>query len=99
MQLAKKRFTPTGEKVVLQMFKLTETEAGIALPDTVNPLAYKTPQALVVSVGPDVKQLKRGDKVLVPAGIPCLEVKHLADRFLVMDEKMVVGVLDEEPTE
>ncbi len=97
MKLAKKRFTPTGKKVVLQMFKLTETEGGITLPDNVNPLSYKTPHALVVAVGPDVKQLKRGDRVLVPAGAPCLEVKHMADRFLVMDEDLVVGVLLEEP--
>ena len=53
---------PLGDRVVLKQQEAEEkTKSGIILPDS----AKEKPQAaVVVSVGPDVDQVKEGDKVI-----------------------------------
>lgn len=54
--------TPLGDRVVaVQEEVQAKTASGLYLPDTAK---EKSAAALVIAVGPDVKALKKGDKIL-----------------------------------
>ena len=75
---------PLGDRVVLKQQEAEEkTKSGIILPDS----AKEKPQAaVVVSVGPDVDQVKEGDKVIYTeyAGT---EVKYQEEEYTIVDQK------------
>ncbi len=92
--VATKKFTPIGERVVLQVIEIPETtQGGLILPEQSRE-TWTTPIAQVIAVGPNVKQLKEGDKVLVYAETIARKVRYDNDSLLVVFEGDVVGVID-----
>ena len=81
---------PLGDRVVLKQQEAEEkTKSGIILPDS----AKEKPQAaVVVSVGPDVDQVKEGDKVLYTeyAGT---EVKYQEEEYTIVDQKDIIAIV------
>ena len=81
---------PLGDRVVLKQQEAEEkTKSGIILPDS----AKEKPQAaVVVSVGPDVDQVKEGDKVIYTeyAGT---EVKYQEEEYTIVDQKDVIAIV------
>ncbi len=96
MKLLPQKFTPIGKLVALQAYRKTETEGGIALPDNaVDPSV--APLALVNAVGPEVKQCKRGDKVMVGLGTPASKAYFENERTIIMlEESGIMAVIDED---
>ena len=80
---------PLGDRVVLKQQEAEEkTKSGIILPDS----AKEKPQAaVVVSVGPDVDQVKEGDKVIYTeyAGT---EVKYQEEEYTIVDQKDIIAI-------
>ena len=81
---------PLGDRVVLKQQEAEEkTKSGIILPDR----AKEKPQAaVVVSVGPDVDQVKEGDKVIYTeyAGT---EVKYQEEEYTIVDQKDIIAIV------
>ncbi|MCI6243323.1 MAG: co-chaperone GroES [Lachnospiraceae bacterium] len=81
---------PLGDRVVLKQQEAEEkTKSGIILPDS----AKEKPQAaVVVSVGPDVDQVKEGDKVIYTeyAGT---EVKYQEEEYTIVDQKDIIAIV------
>ena len=81
---------PLGDRVVLKQQEAEEkTKSGIILPDS----AKEKPQAaVVVSVGPDVDQVKEGDKVIYTeyAGT---EVKYQEEEYTIVDQKDIITIV------
>lgn len=81
---------PLGDRVVLKPQEAEEkTKSGIILPDS----AKEKPQAaVVVSVGPDVDQVKEGDKVIYTeyAGT---EVKYQEEEYTIVDQKDIIAIV------
>lgn len=78
------------------MFKVTETKGGIALPDRISGAsadAVETPKALVYGVGPDVKQLKRGDFVIALASMGAWKIITGGQDLIEVREDDIAGVL------
>ncbi len=94
MSLPKKLFTPTGTKVALKVNKVTETPGGVQLPEITQ--SHESVSAWVVAVGPDCKQLKRGDLVLSYANTPACRVTWKGETLLVLEEDTLAAVVDKE---
>ena len=81
---------PLGDRVVLKQQEAEEkTNSGLILPDS----AKEKPQAaVVVSVGPDVDQVKEGDKVIYTeyAGT---EVKYQEEEYTIVDQKDIIAIV------
>ena len=81
---------PLGDRVVLKQQEAEEkTKSGIILTDS----AKEKPQAaVVVSVGPDVDQVKEGDKVIYTeyAGT---EVKYQEEEYTIVDQKDIIAIV------
>ena len=81
---------PLGDRVVLKHQEAEEkTKSGIILTDS----AKEKPQAaVVVSVGPDVDQVKEGDKVIYTeyAGT---EVKYQEEEYTIVDQKDIIAIV------
>ncbi len=94
----RKRFTPIGRKVVIYAYKVDETAGGVALPDVaVEKGDWRTPVGLVLAVGPEVKQVKEGQRVLVHPSTPVMKVKYEGDAdCVVMEEEHIAGILLED---
>jgi co-chaperonin GroES (HSP10) len=89
------KYKPIGDKVALQPIKVTETKGGIVLPDAVqdkNP--ERSPTAWVISVGPDVKQVKPGDLVICYAMTPGMNVIFDGDHLVHVAEENIAGIVD-----
>lgn len=57
-------YHPRNDFVILRLVNLGKTDAGIIMPD----MAAQGKEWRVVAVGPEVKELKAGDKILPPFG-------------------------------
>ena len=81
---------PLGDRVVLKQQEAEEkTKSGFILTDS----AKEKPQAaVVVSVGPDVDQVKEGDKVIYTeyAGT---EVKYQEEEYTIVDQKDIIAIV------
>ena len=81
---------PLGDRVVVKQQEAEEkTKSRIILPDR----AKEKPQAaVVVSVGPDVDQVKEGDKVIYTeyAGT---EVKYQEEEYTIVDQKDIIAIV------
>ena len=81
---------PLGDRVVLRQQEGEEkAKSGSILPDS----AKEKPQAaVVVSVGPDVDQVKEGDKVIYTeyAGT---EVKYQEEEYTIVDQKDIIAIV------
>lgn len=90
-----KTFTPIGSRIALQVIRQDTSEGGIHIPGNVkaanNPEAI---QAWVVAVGPDVKQIKVGDRVIVPPQLAGEVVKFRSHSYIIVLEERVHGIAD-----
>ena len=81
---------PLGDRVVLKQQEAEEkTKSGIILPDS----AKEKPQAaVVISIGPDVDQVREGDKVIYTeyAGT---EVKYQEEEYTIVDQKDIIAIV------
>lgn len=89
----KKRFTPVGNKVALQVIKQTESKGGIVLPET-NKQNPESPQAWVIAVGPECKEVKEGDLLIFNGGTPGDVILLGEDRIIMVAESQIAGIMD-----
>lgn len=94
-RIPKKTFVPVEDKLALHIFRVEETEGGIVIPDAARD-RIETETALVIAVGPDVKYVMEGDRVLLPAGHMFQKVRHLGQETAIFREKDIVGVVNKE---
>jgi co-chaperonin GroES (HSP10) len=87
-------FTPIGKFVAVRVHRITETKAGIVLPDSSPDDPYQTPSATVLAVGPDVKQVKVGDVVLTPY-LHARLGRRGGHEFLIINEEHLLGIWKE----
>jgi len=82
---------PLADKIVAKSLEAeTKTASGIYLPDS----AKEKPQmGEVVAVGSEVKEVKKGDKILFTKYGPN-EVKLGSDELLVLKEEDVLAVVE-----
>lgn len=81
---------PLGDRVVAMREKAPEkTESGLYLPDNAK---EKPIMASVVAVGPDVKHVKTGDKILYKE-YATNEVTIDNDEYLLVKEEDILGTL------
>ena len=76
-------FTPVGDRVSILLQKVSETKAGLVLPET-STYRDSTELGVVVGVGPEVKQIKRGDVVLSGGSAPVILMKHEGIELVVL---------------
>jgi co-chaperonin GroES (HSP10) len=100
-KLAAQTFTPTDTKVAVQLRKAPKpgNGEGLVFPDGTPMLSQWTqcsPEAQVVAVGPEVKQVKRGDFVIFWPGVQGWLIKHRPDgvELLIVNETQIMGVVD-----
>lgn len=71
----------------------SESQGGVMLPEnTKDP--FFTPTAKVIAVGPNVKELKVGDTVLISMSTPFCRVNYKGQETMVLPEESVAGVLN-----
>lgn len=86
------KIRPLGERIVVKPLKQEEkTEGGIYLPETAS--KEKPQQGEVIAVGPDFKELKKGDKIIF-AKYGGTEIKIEDDEYLVLGEDDVLAIIE-----
>jgi co-chaperonin GroES (HSP10) len=98
-KIATQKFTPTGTKVVVQVIKQSGAMVGsqIALPD-ISAQNYQSPRCWVIAAGPDCKQVKAGQMVLVLANAQVYKIFFDDDELCLCDEGQVLGIVDDPST-
>ncbi len=87
----KKRFIPIDDLVALHVHRVDATEQGVILPDIAQGM-WSTPTATVIAIGPNVKQVKEGDVVLVNPSTPVSQIKFGREDYAVIHEKHIIGI-------
>lgn len=81
---------PLSDKLVVKRLEAEEkTASGIVLPDTAK---EKPEQGEVIATGKDVKEVKKGDKVIFGKYSPT-EIKVDGTEYLVIKEEDVLAIL------
>lgn len=81
---------PLADRVVLKRVEaLEKTASGIVLPDTAK---EKPEQGEIIEVGKDVKEVKKGDKVLFSKYAPA-EVKVDGKEYLITKEEDILAIV------
>lgn len=81
---------PLGDRVILKRLEAEEkTASGIVLPDSAK---EKPEQGEVIATGKDVKEVKKGDKVLF-AKFSGTEVKVDNAEYLVVKEEDILAIV------
>lgn len=88
--VAKKRFVPVGDYVAIHAIRDKETPGGLQLPDG-SVGSVTTPRGRVVAVGPDVKQVKEGDLMLIIGTTTVGKIWFMGDEYLIIREKEIPG--------
>lgn len=85
-------FIPMMAMVAVQTRGTKKSEGGIVIPDN-SPAAsdYRTPEGTVLAVGPEVKYLKVGDRVLFPAQAMGYKIFYQRCNFIVIKEDQAFG--------
>lgn len=84
--------TPVGAMVALHMHPVPENEQGIILPDgSQNPAQSNI--CTVISVGPECKQVRTGDKVLMSPAM-AWHLFHKKHQYIFVKESDIACVLD-----
>lgn len=97
LRLFPKTMTPVGSGVLIQRVDFEEkamTDGGLHVPEGTED-SWRTPVGLVVAVGPDVTQIKRGDYVLIAGSTQALRVKHAGIEYRLLSHGNILAVLDE----
>ena len=86
------KIKPLGKRIVVTPWKEEEkTEGGIYLPETAS--KEKPQQGEVIAVGPDFKEIKKGDRVIF-AKYGGTEIKIEEDEYLVLGEDDVLAIIE-----
>lgn len=87
-----KKYTPIGTRIVVDIVRNpNQTEGGVILPDQ---SSWITPICKVLAVGPEVKQIKEGDYILVITKVESYLVRHAGEETYVLEESNVYGIID-----
>lgn len=89
-----KRFIPVRDLVSIFVPTLDETPSGLKLPQS-HRETYVVPAVLVLAVGPDCKYVKEGNWIVIGNAM-AKEFMFQGDTYMVIEEKFVVGVVQEE---
>jgi chaperonin GroES len=82
---------PLADRVVIeQMDQEAKTASGIVLPETSK---EKPEEGTVVAVGKDVKEVKKGDKVVFSKYGPT-EVKIDNNEYLILKEEEILAIIN-----
>lgn len=82
---------PLGDRIVATKEKAqTQTASGLYLPDSAK---EKPVSAVVQAVGPDVKTVKTGDKIIYKE-YSTTELKIGTDEFIIVKEEDVLATLN-----
>jgi co-chaperonin GroES (HSP10) len=93
--IVKKFFTPVGDRVAVQVVQTQETTlGGVVLPEA-SQGEWFTPVALVIACGPDCKQIKEGDLVLLRLEQQMVKIRRGKDEVLMCREFDYLGVVDD----
>ena len=85
-------FKPLGDRVLVKVQEVeTQTASGIFIPD--NASKEKPTQAEVVAIGPDVKHVELGDKVIYSKFARSANVELEGEEYLVMEVSEILGVM------
>lgn len=85
------RFAPFDTKLEVQLVRRpNQTEGGVIIPDAAG---WNTAIARVISTGPNVKQAKRGDMVLVPREIESRTIRFGGIETYTCEEAHLYGIL------
>jgi co-chaperonin GroES (HSP10) len=90
---ARKTFTPLGRKVAIYVYRVDKTEAGVLIPEVAQD-TVRTLKAKVIACGPECKQVKEGDIVLVNEGTNMSSVNHCGHNLKLLMEEWIQGVVD-----
>lgn len=90
-----KTFQPFGSFIAIHAIRKPTTASGLLLPtgEGISQAIFETEVALVIACGPDVKQVKEGDVVLVGHDRPVLPTIHRGNKTFVLREDMVTGIV------
>lgn len=81
---------PLADRVIIKRLEAeNKTASGIVLPDTAK---EKPEEGEVVEVGKDVKEVKKGDKVVFSKYSPS-EVKQDGEEYLIVKEEDVLAII------
>ncbi|MEA3512336.1 MAG: co-chaperone GroES [Campylobacterota bacterium] len=85
-------FKPLGDRVLLKEEEpVTQTQSGIYIPD--NASKEKPTHATIVAIGPDVKHVEVGDKVVYGKYAKSAAVTVDNEDYLVMEVVEILGVM------
>lgn len=91
----KKRFTPVRDLISIFIINPNQTTpSGLALPEAQRE-TYVVPSILALAVGPDCKFVKEGDQIVIGNAM-AKEFMFQGDTYMVIEEKFVVGVVEQE---
>lgn len=93
-------FTPYGNRIVVKVHKVDRTKGGVVLPENSTGFtdkAVETPTCEVLAVGPEVKQCKVGDTLLVPGSAPGVNITFKGQKMLMLPEDHIAGIIDNVP--
>lgn len=94
-EVARKTYSPMTDKLVVSVIQApNETDSGLALPES-SQSKFVTMRAVVIACGPEVKQVKVNDVVLLPGG-RYEPVIHKGQTTFVVAEVQIWGVEDRE---
>lgn len=93
--LPQDRYQPIGCLVAFYDYKAKETPGGIVLPDGCRG-TIETPVGKVVAVGPECKQVKPGDEVLIHPGQLVHNCLYKGEVTRLIREEHIYGILREE---
>lgn len=92
----KRTYTPTHDLVAIHVPSQQDvTPSGLIMPDSAKTSLYAL-EALVIATGPECKQVKEGDTVIIHAMTALTECNHKGNVTLLLQEKHVMGVLTPE---
>lgn len=81
---------PLADRVIIKRLEAkNKTASGIVLPDSAK---EKPEEGEVVEVGKDVKEVKKGDKVVFSKYSPS-EVKQNGEEYLIVKEEDILAVI------
>lgn len=93
-----KLFTPIGRKILIRINRVDQSKGGVVIPDTAPLDSTESITALVLAVGPDCEQVKRGDIIVGHPGagvsnVVLRGVDKKQGRICLTDEEHILGII------
>ncbi len=88
--IPKKTYTPVNRMMAVHPYPPDETAGGLVMPDGVKD-PTRSPLALVIAIGPEVKYVKEGDTIIYINNMQA--IFHQGQRTGLMHEDNVAGVV------